>query len=605
MFFKGLSKLVSIFWLCIVCNPCFSENLIPNTEPDFLPVHQAFRDNIIQSGNQVKVHFDIADHYYLYKDRFKFSIEAPTTATLSAPVFATPGELKQDENFGEVTVYHHAVDIELAITAAQASAATLIVEFQGCAEAGLCYPPTQIKQPLTNLAVSTASLTTGPVTPALDSSSTQSILNFLEGKSWLYMIGVFFLLGLGLTFTPCVLPMIPILSGVIAGQHQPLTARKGFILSSCFVLGMALTFAIAGLIVGMTGARLQIWMQDPIVLSVFAGLFVLLALSMFGFYEMQLPAFIRDRLHNLNQQQQGGHWLGVFMMGVLSALVVSPCVSAPLAAALLYIAQTGSPLLGALALLALGLGMGAPLIIIGTTGANILPRAGGWMDNVKAFFGVLLLAVGAWLIRTVLPDALMMLIWAALLIIPAMYLLTASTASGWSKLGKGLALIMLTYGVLLIIGAASGQTNPLKPLPLNTSTTSASAVNHPTSTGLNFSKVTTLAQLQQALTDAKNNQQPAMLDYYADWCIACVEMEHGAFQDPAVKTTLKDFKLIQVDLTNNPETDALLSKFNLIGPPSILFFDKNGQWLEKVTIMGQMDAEKFNRYIQQQVLAII
>ncbi len=623
IFYKTLGVLILFCSSYLYADQIYaSDGLATNNMTDFLPVHEAFRDSFTQSSNHIQVHFDIADHYHLYKERFKFSLETPTPAKLSAALFTTPGELKHDEEFGEVMVYHHQVDIGFDVSTPTATTATLVVEFQGCAEAGLCYPPTKVKYPLTLDSMTPSSATseienekspssTTTVSPtkttaiqtntALDKSNTQSILNFLEGKSLLGVIGLFFLLGLGLTFTPCVLPMIPILSGVIAGQHQPLTTRSGFILSSCFVVGMAITFAIAGLVVGMTGARLQIWMQDPAVLSVFAALFVLLAFAMFGFYEMQLPAFIRDRLNNINQKQQGGNWLGVFIMGILSALVVSPCVSAPLAAALLYIAQTGSPLLGALALLALGLGMGAPLIIIGTTGANVLPRAGAWMDGVKAFFGVLLLAVGAWLVRTVLPDTIMMLIWAALLIIPAFYLLTSTMSSGWSKFGKGVAIMLITYGILIIVGAASGQTNPLKPLNLNTISTTTSSTSV-TNTDLAFSKVTTLAQLQQALSDAKNNHQPVMLDFYADWCIACVEMEHGAFQDAAVKVSLKDFKLIQADLTNNPETDALLSQFKLIGPPSILFFDKNGHWLEKATLMGQMDAVKFNQYIQQQVL---
>lgn len=626
IFYKPLDLLVCFFSCFFLTTQIYAASTVASEKPDFLPVHEAFRSNFNQSGNQLKVSFDIADHYYLYKERFKFSIESPSTATLSPASFSQPGELKQDEEFGEVLVYHHHIEITFNITAAIATQAALIVEFQGCAEAGLCYPPTKLKYPVTvsastsaAIAESSAASNSPSVTPAntpystntannkqqLDNSSTQSILSFLEGKSLLTMIGVFFLLGLGLTFTPCVLPMIPILSGVIAGQQQPLTTKSGFILSSCFVVGMAITFAVAGLIVGMTGARLQIWMQDPIVLGVFAGLFVLLALSMFGFYEMQLPAFIRDRLNNLNQQQQGGHWLGVFIMGVLSALVVSPCVSAPLAAALLYIAQTGSPLLGGLALLALGLGMGAPLIVIGTTGANILPRAGAWMDGVKAFFGVLLLAVGAWLARTIFPDAMMMVIWAALLIIPALYLLTNTLVSGWGKFAKGVAIMLLTYGILILIGTATGQTNPLKPLAFTTLSASSAQTGNTNTGGLTFSKIYTLPELQQALATAKNNQQPVMLDYYADWCIACVEMEHNAFQDAAVNNALKTFKLLQVDLTNNPETDALLSAYKLIGPPSILFFDTQGQRLEESTVMGEMDAAQFHQHIQKQVLSKI
>lgn len=606
-----------------------SDSSLTTEDPEFLPVQEAFRSSITQQGNRLSLNWTIADHYYLYKSRFKFSVAPADAAVLGAAEFATPGETKQDEYFGEVLVYHHAVDIELPIqpTSSTPTEFKVVIEFQGCAEAGLCYPPTKIEYPVdlaaldysavqsssaitqntahsvTNnpsTSVSAQPASASPSSDKLNSSNTQSILNFLQGRGLLTMMGVFFLLGLGLTFTPCVLPMIPILSSVIAGQQQPLTARRGFILSSSYVIGMALTFAIAGLVVGLTGARLQIWMQNPIVLSVFSGLFVFLALAMFGFYEMQLPAFLRDRLNNINQQQQGGHWLGVFIMGILSALVVSPCVSAPLAAALLYIAQTGSPLLGAVALLALGLGMGAPLIVIGTTGANIMPRAGGWMDSVKAFFGIMLLAVAAWLIRSVLPAGLMMIIWAALLIIPAVYLLTTSHSTGWRTFGKGVGVMLLTYGILIVIGAAAGNTNPLQPITLTAN--SASNSSNSTASGVVFTEIRSVAQLQQALAEAKQNQRPVMLDYYADWCIACVEMEHDAFQNPEVKKSLEGFTLLQANLTDNPETDALLSQFKLIGPPSILFFNPQGQWLEKSTVMGQMNSAEFNQHLQVEVL---
>ena len=604
--------------LLLTVNNTSATGFFQNTEPDFLKAEEAFQGSINLDKQTLEIHWTIAEGYYLYKDKFYLKA-TPESVMLEDITFHQPGIVKMDETFGEVEVYYKNVALSVPILKAPKDF-TIKVHYQGCAEAGLCYLPKKIEQsfqlPTSIDAVKTAQSRPGSDTTKVSSASqtsstshisasssanqltldrhdANSLHQFLTEGSLLPKLVLFFLLGLGLTFTPCVLPMIPILTGVIAGQQQPLTLRKGFLLSSSYVLGMALTFAVIGLIIGLTGAKIQVWLQNPYVLTGFALIFVVLAFSMFGFYELQLPRFLQDKLSQAQQKQQGGHIFSVFLMGALSAVVVSPCVSAPLAGALLYVTNEGRAIAGALILFSLGLGMGAPLVAIGTTGANFLPKAGAWMDQVKVFFGVLLLAVGTYFLRTVLPAKVMMGLWAMLLILPGVYFGAFSSAEmGWQSCKKGLSLIAVVYGIILIIGLSLGATNPLKPLhPL---ITSSKEVAH-----LKFQRLSTLSALDSELEAAKNRQQPVMLDYYADWCIACIEMEHDAFQDQKVINALQEFKLLQVDLTDNPEAQALLDKFDLIGPPSILFFDESGGLMPNSAVMGEMSADRFYRHLEQ------
>jgi thiol:disulfide interchange protein DsbD len=601
-------------------------------KPEFLPLKEAFKPTVALDDDIIKIQWVIAEDYYLYKKRFKFKSTQDTTE-FGEPIYSRTGKIKQDEFFGEVEVFHNEIEISVPVTAATGDF-EFVLGYQGCAEAGLCYPPAKHRVNLTPSASLIAANNAGsaaeetsqvtevnatstaasdkPASGAADASAeldrydANSLATFINSSSTIVVVGLFFLLGLGLTFTPCVLPMIPILSGIIAGQQQPMTARNGFLLSTAYVFGMALTFAIAGMIVSVTGARIQIYMQSPVVLSVFSLLFVALAMAMFGFYELQLPSALRDRLTNVSAKQEGGSLFSVFLMGVISALVVSPCVSAPLAGALLAMAQAGDMIKGGLTLLALGLGMGAPLIVIGTTGANVLPRAGMWMDRVKSVFGVMLLAVGAWLIRTVLPGEMMMFIWAALLVIPGIYMGALSQPqTTWQHFFKGIGLMLVFYGLLLILGAAMGQKNPLKPIVLPAATVSNTA-GHMAATGLPhhvpFERVRTVAEVDARLAAAREAGKPAVIDYYADWCIACVEMEATTFQDPTVITTMMDFELIQIDLTDNEETDALLDKYSLIGPPSILFFSRNGDYQSDATIMGGMGPQTFMDHLDRSVM---
>lgn len=609
-----------------------ADSVLPqDQQAKFLKVDEAFQGslNLIKTPSietasqdqslayQISNPWLIAEGYYLYKDRFKVK---PLTEGLELGEieFDVPGIVKEDEYFGEVSVFKKAVTLTIPIISAPPQF-SIQIKYQGCAEAGLCYLPEKLTQafqiPKEVLNTSPHPLSESESesktvdTLQLDRHDATSLHQYLQQGSLLPQLLLFFIFGIGLTFTPCVLPMIPILSGVIAGQQQPLTTRKGFILSSSYVMGMALTFALIGLIVGLTGAKIQVWMQNTYVLSGFAVIFVLLAFSMFGFYELQLPRFLQDKLGDIQQKQQGGHLWSVFLMGALSAVVASPCVSAPLAGALLYVTNEGSALIGALILFALGLGMGAPLIVIGTSGANILPKAGAWMDQVKAFFGVLLLGVGLWFLRTVLPGTLLMWLWAGLLICTSVYFGAFNpSTTGMAAFRKGICLMAFLYGVLLVLGASSGATNPLKPLVnLNKGFSqfkSADDSSHPSAHQLSFETIRSITQLESALTKAKTQNTPMMIDYYADWCIACVEMEHGAFQDPNVVETLKSFSLLQVDLTDNPEAQKLLDRFDLFGPPSILFFDKMGVQIPNSAVMGEMSGQRFLEHLKSRVFSV-
>lgn len=419
----------------------------------------------------------------------------------------------------------------------------------------------------------------------------------LSSGNVLVAIAFFFGIGLLLAFTPCVFPMIPILSSIIVGQGEGLSTKRAFLLSLVYVLAMALTYTLAGVLAGLFGANLQAAFQNPWILVSFSALFVVLALSMFGFFELQLPASLQAKLANVSNKQRGGTLTGVAIMGLLSALIVGPCVAPPLAGALIYIGQTGDALLGGAALFALSMGMGAPLLLIGTAAGKYMPRAGGWMDNVKAIFGVSLLAVAIWMLTRVLPDMVSLLLWALLAIASAVYLGALENAqTGWQKLSKSFGVVLLTWGLFLLISAASGGHSALKPLAHLTSA-SATGASQPT---LALSKVNNIAELNAALTLAQQQNKAVMLDFYADWCVSCKEMESFTFSDAQVQHRLNDMMLLQVDMTNNTEEQqALLKQFSLVGPPAILFFNPDGQELRSLRVIGFMDAAKFAKQLDQ------
>jgi len=575
-------------------------------EDEFLPVHEAFKVRAEIQGNQIHYTWTIADGYYLYQHRFGFDVSENSQGELGEPSYEQEGKWKDDPIFGRVLVFYGQVDVRVPVLSSPDGFIEVDARYQGCADKGLCYIP----QTYTDMfQVDPAAISANPEdkvhgpdvdnrgqpvvtkSPDLDTDDAISLEGFLSSSSFLTIVGVFFLIGIGLTFTPCVLPMIPILSSIIVGQGKDLSRGRATILSSIYVLGMAVTYAIAGVIAGLSGQNLTVAMQNPTVLFSFATLFVLLSLSMFGFYELQLPAFLRDRLNAVSQKQKGGTYLGVAVIGMLSALIVSPCVSAPLAGALLYIGKTGDWQLGGASLLALGFGMGAPLIAIGVSGANVLPKAGGWMDNVKALFGVLLLAVALWLIKHLLPESLLAIGWGLLAILAGLYLgaLDAVT-SPKAKLFKGIGLLALVAGAAMIFNALAPRTTTVAGGPV------AEAASP-------FVTLRSQSQLDAALADAAANGQPVLLDFYADWCTACIEMEHENFSRPEVQARLQGYRWLQIDLTNNPEDQAILRHFDIPGPPAILFFGRDGQEITTARIYAFKSRPQFLQHLDTHQLA--
>lgn len=587
---------------------------------EFLPVEQAFRFSSHDDGaNRLALEWTVAPGYALYKDRIDARVLGAAGVQVAAPVFSTPAVFKNDPSFGRVAVFHDKARAVLNLVNVPVSRAgqpvTLRLSYQGCADAGLCYPPQVVElvisRPVAVVArtdpVATR-VTQVPVAPAATAPHDREplpsaergledaggIAGFLGHASLPLILLTFFVLGLGLTFTPCVFPMMPILSGLIAGEDsERLTTARAFRLSLAYVLGMASTYALVGTLVGYFGARanVQLWLQTPVVLIAFAGLFVLLALSMFDFYELQLPSFLRDRLDSLSRRQKGGRLLGVFIMGILSALVVSPCVSAPLAGTLVYISSTGNALLGGLALLALGLGMGAPLVLVGTTGGRLLPRAGNWMLAVKGVFGVGLLAVAIWLVARVVPGPVTLLLWSLLLAVSAIYMgALDAVAAGWAKLWKGLGLLLLLYAGFLLAGAVTGQDDPVHPLGAFAHAAVSPAATLPEE--VRFTRVSTERDLRAALATAARNGQPAVVDFYADWCAACQVMLRTTFRDPGVIKALEPRVRLQLDLSaNTDEQRRLLEVFHLYGPPAMLFFDARGDEEKTLRVQSEIAAD--------------
>ena len=435
-------------------------------------------------------------------------------------------------------------------------------------------------------------------TPAL--SEQDQIVQSLQHDSLAMTLLSFFGFGLLLSMTPCIFPMIPILSGIIVGHGNRITTARAFFLSLSYVVASAFTYTVFGILAALFGSNLQTTFQQPWIIGLFSAIFVLLSLSMFGFYELELPNSIKTRLHNSSEKHRDGSLWGAAIMGALSSLIVGPCVAAPLAGALIFIGQTGNAVLGGSALFAMGMGMGVPLLLLGASAGKLLPKAGTWLYSTKAVFGVIMLAVAVWMLSRILPPAITILLWAMLLILPAIYLNAIDplpeNSSGWRKLWKGVGLMMLAYGLLLLIGFSMGNNNPLKPLQ-GFSVNNAQAAEEQ---GLVFERVASLAALEARIQQASANHQPVMLDFYADWCISCKEMEAYTFTDPKVKQALAGFVLLQADVTKNSDDDkALLAKFNLIGPPAILFFGADNQENTAHRVIGYQDAETFIKTLQQ------
>ena len=563
---------------------------------DFLHPDEAFKlSGSITGPNTLHLTWVIAHEYYLYKSKIKVASDSAVVqlGALDLP----PGEEKTDEYFGTQEVYHEVLEADVPFSRASPEAGTFAVRvtYQGCAEAGLCYPPITKTLDLALPAVDAASFTAGDSFGSPAPAEQDRLAAVVRDGSIAALLGIFFLAGLALTFTPCVLPMVPILSGIIAGQGDTVTPLRGFTLSLTYVLAMALTYTIAGVLAGLFGQNLQAALQNPWVLGAFALLFVGLSFSMFGYYELQMPAAIQDRLAAMSNRQKGGTFIGVGIMGVLSALIVGPCVTAPLVAALIVIGQTGDPVRGGLALFALAMGMGVPLLLIGTSLGKLLPRAGGWMEAVKQFFGVLLLAVALWFARTLLPEVLVMLLWGVLTIGSALLLgALEPVATGAAKVRKSLALPVLAWGIAIIVGAAMGNRDPLAPLAgFATGARVAS-----TSESLPWRAVRSVEDLDRELAAASAAGKPVMLDFSADWCVSCKEMEKYTFPDAGVQAALADVVLLRADVTENNEWDQeLLKRFGIFGPPTIAFFGPDGVERKEFRLVGYVKADKFRNHV--------
>ncbi len=594
-------------------------NLAGEQEDEFLDPDIAFQVTAKQGDdNTIKTNWLIQDGYYLYKD--KISVSAADPSQVSIGELPLPeGKEKEDEYFGTIVSIDHEfnADIPITILATNTNAIDLIFKYQGCAKAGLCYPP--ITKNITVQLASSSGAAAGSTVGSGSNASTgtgagaefqseqDKIAGTLASGKMLFTIFFFFGLGLLLAFTPCVFPMIPILSSIIVGQGDNISTSKAFSLSLVYVLAMAVTYTVAGVIVGLSGENIQVWFQNPWVISVFAGIFVLLSLAMFGFYELQMPSGIQNKLNNISSGAKQGSYVGAGIMGLLSALIVGPCVTAPLIGALIYIAETGNAWVGGIALFSLSMGMGAPLLAIGTSAGKILPKAGAWMDAVKAVFGVLLLGLAIWMLERILPAPIILLLAGALLIVSAIYMGALDAikegATGWSKLWKGVGLISLVYGAILVIGAAGGSNSLLQPLQgIATTPQLASNDTHSgTSTehALPFQQIKGPGGLQTALAQAASDGRSVMLDFYADWCISCKEMESFTFSDGGVQKSLDNFVILQADVTKNDEQDkALLKELGLFGPPAILFYDNAGNELRNYRVVGFMDAGKFSSHIE-------
>jgi len=571
------------------------------TQPvDLLPPDEAFRFFAeVKDAGTLWVSWQIADGYYLYREKFKLALLGESGVKLGS--YEIPhGEPKHDEEFGAVEVFHREVGFAVPLSRADGKPVNIQLQanYQGCAEKGVCYPPMQKTASLDLPAGGTGKIAS-IANPAEPVSEQDRIAFALQSDSPWATVLSFLGFGLLLAFTPCIFPMIPILSGIIVGNGHTITTGRAFMLSLSYVLASAFAYTVFGVLAGLFGSNLQILFQKPEVIVAFSALFVLLALSMFGVYTLQMPEFIQSRVVSISNQQRGGTLTGAAIMGALSALIVGPCVAAPLAGALIYIGQTGDAVLGGLALFALGLGMGIPLLAIGASAGKLLPKAGTWMNAVKAAFGVGLLAIAVWLLERILPAAVSMFLWALLLIIPAIYLGALDAlphpASGWRRLWKGVGIVMLTYGVLLLIGVASDSTDPLQPLR---GISAATAKASPQS--IAFRKVRTIDDLNQQVAAAEVAGKWVMLDFYADWCISCKEMERYTFADPKVQNALSNVVLLQADVTQNSADDqALLQRFGLIGPPATLFFGPDREERKSFRVVGYMNADEFLGHLQR------
>jgi thiol:disulfide interchange protein DsbD len=576
-------------------------NTLPAGAADaLLPVDQAFVMNArFDKPNELTVAWQMAPGYYLYRD--KLTVSATGKVDLGAANMPG-GKPYKDENFGDVQIFRDFVELKVPFARANPDAIDVVVTagFQGCKDNSICYPPGEQTMPMVLPATRefppAQTVAEGPV-----SEQDQWAARIING-SWLSLLGWFYLGGLALSLTPCVLPMVPILSSIIAGQGQ-VSTNRGFLLSLSYVLGMAATYTAAGALAALAGGQIQALFQKPWIITLFAGLFALLALSMFGLFELQMPTAVQTRLANMANRQKAGTFLGTAVIGALTALIVTTCVAPPLVGALAVIGQTGDVARGSAALFALSIGMGSPLLAVGASAGQLLPRVGPWMNTVKAAFGVLMLGMAIWMMQRVLPGSVTLVLWSLLVFLTGVFLgafepLPASP-SAIRRLSKGLGVLACLYGALLLIGATLGGEDPLRPIPqaavARVGTSGAMAAAKP---ALEFRAIETVAALDAALTEAREARTPVMLDFTAEWCISCKEMEHDTFPDQGVIGALKPFMLLRADVTANDKDDqALLQRFHSFGPPTLAFFDASGTERENYRLVGFVPPAEFSKHV--------
>jgi thiol:disulfide interchange protein DsbD len=567
---------------------------------NFLPVEQAFRfDALADGSDRVRLNWEIAEGYYLYRSRIKITTSAGAVQ-LGAPQLPA-GQVKNDEYFGRQEIYHHELIVTVPVARASGGVLELPlqVQYQGCAEAGLCYPP-QTKNVIVKLSAGGGSAATGAApgggaAGGGDFLSQAWFAELLRNGNLLAVLGWFYLGGVLLAFTPCVLPMVPILSGIIVGSGREVTTGKAFVLSLSYVIGMALTYAAAGVASAAAGKEVQAMFQQWWVIALFAALFVGLALSMFGLFTVQMPAAIQTRLADLSNRQSAGTLGGVAVMGALSALIVTTCVGPVLVGALIVISQTGAIARGGAALFAAGIGMGTPLLMVGASAGKLLPKAGPWMDLIKKVFGVIMLAVAAWMLARIVPERLALLLWAIPALILAWLLWTeirARSLAVWGLRAVGLAAGL--YGAALLTGAALGGTDPLAPIPAFAAKTQE----------LPFRPIRSLADLDREVAQARADGRSVLVDFSADWCTSCKEMERYTFTDPGVRQALKSTVLLRANVTeNNADDQALMKRFAIFGPPTIAFYGPDGQERAQYRVVGFMKADEFAAHTRAAVSA--
>jgi thiol:disulfide interchange protein DsbD len=599
-------KLLGIL-LVLLAVPVHALDRLDAVEPELLQPDQAFAFTATaRDSNTLQASWKIADGYYMYRERIRFSTDTPGVE-LGEPDLP-PGKIKNDEFFGKIAVFRNQVTATIPVirTTGAPDIVWLKAVSQGCADIGVCYPPIKKQLPVSLAAFAPNTITTSTVARADSNPVTtrqDDIVQVLLDSSPVWVALFFFGAGILLAFTACMYPMIPILSSIIVGQGETVTAGSAFLLSLVYIEAIAVTYAVIGVISAQLGAGVQAFFQNPWILGFFALVFVALAMSMFGFFNIQLPASLQAKLTETSNRRKGGTFIGVAVMGVLSALIVGPCATPVLTGALIYTSQSGDYLTGALAMFALGNGVGAPLLVISTFGGKLLPKAGSWMNAVKAVFGVILLGVAILMLERILPGPVTLMLWALLLIVPAIYMRALDAlpdgVSGWHRFWKGLGVAMLIYGVILILGAASGARDPLNPLRNFNTGLAASGDAARASEQLQFRRIKSIADFNTALQDSTAQGKPVMLDFYADWCTYCIKMEDYTFSAPGVQTALAGVTLLQADVTaNDAEDRALLNHFNLFAPPAILFFDANGEERSNCRLVGFMDAEEFLAYLK-------